>query len=135
MGIRTDLDASFDYEIVDEFYDHYTMMIESMEVMIIDLSDETMYRRSLDELFRVFHNIKSASGYLKIVPMNRLAQFVEEFLDDMRKSDKPINESVVNWLLEISDIFAQWQVDIKEDNELAKVKYSLLKIPDLDGLT
>ena len=132
MGIRTNLDASFDYEIVDEFYDHYTMMIESMEVMIIDLSDEEMYRRSLDELFRVFHNIKSASGFLQILPMNRLARFVEEFLDDMRSNGKSINESTVNWLLEISDVFAQWQIDIRDDLDLTKVKYSLLKIPDLD---
>ncbi len=132
MGIRANLDASFDYEIVDEFYDHYTMMVESMEVMIIDLANEEMYKRSLDELFRVFHNIKSASGFLKITPMNRLARFVEEFLEDLRSNPKPINEQTVNWLLEISDVFAQWQTEIKEDLDLTKVKYSLLKIPDLD---
>ena len=135
MGIRTNLDASFDYEIVDEFYDHYTMMVESMEVMIIDLANQEMYKRSLDELFRVFHNIKSASGFLNIVPMNRLARFVEEFLEDLRSNSKPINEHTVNWLLEISDVFAQWQTDIREDLDLTKVKYSLLKIPDLDDKT
>ncbi len=135
MGIRADLDASFDYEIVDEFYDHYTMMVESMEVIIIDLADKEMYRRSLDELFRVFHNIKSASGFLKIAPMNRLAKFVEEFLEDLRSNPKPINEQTVNWLLEVSDVFAQWQTEIREDLDLTKVKYSLLKIPDLDDKT
>ena len=55
MGIRSDLDANFDYEIVDEFLDHYSMMVDSMEVMIIDLSKPNMYKRSTDELFRVFH--------------------------------------------------------------------------------
>lgn len=135
MGIRTSLDASFDYEIVDEFYDHYSMMVESMELMIIDLSKEALYKRSTDELFRVFHNIKSASGYLKITKMNRLSQFVEEFLDELRQKDEPVGEHTVNWLLEISDIFAQWQTDIKEDNDLSKVKYSLLNLPDLDDKT
>ncbi len=135
MGIRTNLDASFDYEIVDEFYDHYTMMVESMEVMIIDLANEEMYKRSLNELFRVFHNIKSASGFLKITPMNRLSRFVEEFLEDLRSNPKPINEKTVNWLLEVSDVFAQWQTEIREDLDLTKVKYSLLKIPDLDDKT
>lgn len=132
MGIRTSLDANFDFEIVDEFYDHYMMMVESMEVMIIDLSKPTGYKRSTDELFRVFHNVKSASGYLKIEPMNRLSTFVEEVLDELRQRDKPITEDTVNWLLEISDVFSKWKDDIKEDNELSKVKYSLLKIPDLD---
>ena len=132
MGIRADLDADFDYEIVDEFYDHYTMMVESMEVMIIDLSKPIGYKRSVDELFRVFHNIKSASGYLKIEPMNRLSTFVEEVLEELRKKDKPISENTVNWLLEISDTFSKWKDDLSQDNQLSKVRYSLLKIPDLD---
>jgi len=135
MGIRTSLDDSFDYEIVDEFYDHFTLMVESMEVIILDLSKEAFYKRSTDELFRVFHNIKSASGYLQITQMNRLAQFVEEFLDELREKNEPIGENTVTWLLEISDVFAQWQIDIRQDNDLTKIKYSLLNLPDLDDKT
>jgi len=132
MGIRSDLDANFDYEIVDEFLDHYSMMVDSMEVMIIDLSKPNMYKRSTDELFRVFHNIKSASGYLKIVPMNKLASFVEDALEDLRKRDTPVSKETVDWLLEISDTFAAWHDDLKLDNELTHVKFSLLKLPDLE---
>ena len=47
MGIRSDLDANFDFEIVDEFFDHYSMMIDSMEVMILDLSKTVLYQSSL----------------------------------------------------------------------------------------
>jgi len=132
MGVRSDLDANFDYEIVDEFLDHYSMMVDSMEVMIIDLSKPNMYKRSTDELFRVFHNIKSASGYLKIVPMNKLASFVEDTLEELRKRNTPISKETVDWLLEISDMFATWHDDLKLDNELTHVKFSLLKLPDLD---
>jgi two-component system chemotaxis sensor kinase CheA len=132
MGIRSDLDANFDFEIVDEFLDHYSMMVESMEVMIIDLSKPNLYARSLDELFRVFHNIKSASAYLRIEPMNKLATFVEDELESLRKVHPPISEETVNWLLNISDMFATWHDDLKLDNELSKIKYSLLKIPDLE---
>ncbi|OQY39037.1 MAG: chemotaxis protein CheA [Spirochaetaceae bacterium 4572_7] len=132
MGIRSDLDANFDYEIVDEFLDHYSMMVDSMEVMIIDLSKPNMYKRSIDELFRVFHNIKSASGYLKIVPMNKLASFVEDALEELRQRDRPITKETVDWLLAISDMFAAWHDDLKLDNELTHVKFSLLKLPDLD---
>jgi len=132
MGIRSDLDANFDYEIVDEFLDHYSMMVDSMEVMIIDLSKPNMYKRSTDELFRVFHNIKSASGYLKIVPMNKLASFVEDALEELRKKDTPVSKETVDWLLDISDTFAAWHDDLKLDNELTHVKFSLLKLPDLE---
>jgi two-component system chemotaxis sensor kinase CheA len=132
MGIRSDLEANFDFEIVDEFLDHYTMMVESMEVMIIDLQKPNMYIRSINELFRVFHNIKSASAYLKIVPMNKLAAFVEDELEVLRNKKPPVSEETVNWLLTISDMFADWQNDLKCDNDLSKIKYSLLKIPDLE---
>ena len=49
MGIRSELDADFDFEIVDEFLDHYAMMVESMEVMILDLSKPNMYKRSIND--------------------------------------------------------------------------------------
>ena len=132
MGVRSDLDANFDFEIVDEFLDHYSIMVDSMEVMILDLSKPNMYERSVNELFRVFHNIKSASGFLKIIPMSKLSAFVENELEDLRKREGPISEETTNWLLSINDIFEQWQDDLKLDNKLTKIKYSLLKIPDLE---
>ncbi len=132
MGIRSDLDANFDFEIVDEFLDHYSMMVESMEVMIIDLAKPNSYARSINELFRVFHNIKSASGYLQMVPMSKLASFVEDELETLRVAQPPISEETTNWLLDVSDMFATWQDDFKMDNELSKIRYSLLKIPDLE---
>jgi two-component system chemotaxis sensor kinase CheA len=133
MGIRSDLDTNFDYEIVDEFLDHYSIMVESMEVMIIDLSKPNMYQRSVGELFRVFHNIKSASGFLKITPMSKFAGFVEGILEELREKTTPINEDTINWLLSVSDMFAQWHDDLKMDNDLTHIKYSLLKIPDLES--
>lgn len=133
MGIRSDLDSSFDYEIVDEFLDHYSIMVDSMEVMILDLAKPQMYQQSINELFRVFHNIKSASGFLKIAPMAKLATFVEETLQEARLNHTKVNEETLNWLLEISDMFATWKEDLKSDRPLTHIKYSLLKLPDLES--
>ncbi len=132
MGIRSDLDANFDFEIVDEFLDHYSIMVDSMEVMILDLSKPNMYERSVNELFRVFHNIKSASGFLQIQPMTKLAGFVEDALEELRGINKSVNEETITWLLNISDMFAVWQDDLRLDNELTHIKFSLLKLPDLE---
>ncbi len=133
MGIRSDLDSNFDYEIVDEFLDHYSIMVDSMEIMILDLAKPNMYMQSVNELFRVFHNIKSASGYLKITPMTKLSTFVEEALEEIRTNHTKVNEETLNWLLSISDMFATWKDDLKADNELSRIKYSLLKLPDLEN--
>ncbi len=132
MGVRSDLDSNFEYEIIDEFLDHYNMMVDSMETIIIDLSKPNMYNRSINELFRIFHNIKSASAYLKIEKMSRLSAFVEETLEQIRTNHESVNDETVTWLLGISDLYAAWKEDLKLDNELTHIKYSLLKIPDLE---
>jgi two-component system chemotaxis sensor kinase CheA len=132
MGVRSEIEANFDFEIVDEFLDHYALMVDSMELLILDLAKENMYRRSVEELFRVFHNIKSASGFLHIEPIRKLAAFVEEVLEELRQKEGPANDDTINWLLSISDMFAAWQNDLQMDNTLTPVKFSLLKIPDID---
>jgi two-component system chemotaxis sensor kinase CheA len=107
-------------------------MVDSMEVMILDLSKPNMYERSVNELFRVFHNIKSASTYLQITPMSKLAAFVEDALEVLRQQHPPVAQEIVDWLLLISDMFAQWQEDLNKDTQLSKIHYSLLKIPDME---
>jgi len=132
MGIRSVLEANFDFEIIDEFLDHYAMMTEIMESLIIDLGNPERYHRSIEELFRIFHNIKSASGYLQIEPMVRLATFAEDALEQLRLRDAKVNEETITWLISVADMFMQWQEDLKMDNELAKIHFSLLILPDME---
>jgi chemotaxis protein histidine kinase CheA len=132
MGIRSVLEANFDFEIIDEFLDHYAMMIEIMEPLIIDLGNNERYHHSIEELFRIFHNIKSATGYLQVQPMVRLATFVEDALEHLRTRDKPVNEETITWFISVSDMFLQWQEDFKMDNELTKIHFSLLILPDME---
>lgn len=132
MGIKSDLENSFDFDIVDEFFDHFSLMADSMEIIIMDMNNPQMYRRSLDELFRIFHNIKSASGFLQLTSMNRLASFVEDALDTLRENEKPITQETIDWLLLINDMFSTWNDDFNQDRPLSKITYALLKLPDLD---
>lgn len=132
MGARRDLEANFDFEIVDEFLDHFSMMVDVMEVLIVDLQNPDRYKKSIDELFRIFHNIKSASGFLKLEPIMRLSSFVESALEQLRQNDSVANDDTVNWLLEVNDLFLAWKDDLRMDNALTKIKFSLLKLPDLE---
>lgn len=132
MGIRSALEANFDFEIIDEFLDHYAMMMEVLEPLIIDLGNDERYHRSIEELFRIFHNIKSASGYLQVQPMVRLSTFVEDALEQLRTRDKVVNEETITWLISVSDMFMQWQEDFKMDNELSKIHFNLLILPDME---
>ncbi len=134
MGARRDLEDNYDFEIVDEFLDHYAMMVEIMEPLIIELGKEERYNHALDELFRIFHNIKSAAGFLNIEPMVRLSTFVESSLEAMRFQEGPANEDVLNWLISVNDTYIQWQEDLKLDNTMTKIKFKLLKLPDMETL-
>ena len=132
MGARRELEKQFDFEIVDEFLDHFSMMVDIMEPLIVELEKPDAYERSVDELFRIFHNLKSASSYLQLEPITRLSVFVEDVLEQMRALEGPSNSSTTDWLLEVNDMYLTWQDDLKLDNELSKVKFSLLKLPDLE---
>jgi len=132
MGVRTQLESNFDFEIIDEFLDHYAMMVEIMETLMVDLASEDRYRHSVEELFRIFHNIKSASGYLQLHPMMRLSTFVEDALEYLRGREGTANEETITWLIRVADLFMQWHEDFKMDNELSKIPFSLLILPDME---
>ncbi|HIC43851.1 MAG TPA: chemotaxis protein CheA [Sulfurimonas sp.] len=132
MGARRDLEENYDFEIVDEFLDHYAMMVEMMEPLIIDLGKAERYSNALDELFRIFHNIKSASGFLKIETMVRLSTFVEDSLERMRYIEGPANDEVISWLVSVNDMYIKWQEDLKMDHFMSKISFSLLKLPDME---
>ncbi len=132
MGARQNLEENFDFEIVDEFLEHFSVMLDIMESLIITLEKPDNYAENINELFRIFHNLKSASSFLKLQSIMRLTTFVESYLDLLRQSSGPANDEVVTWLLQINDMLVLWYDDLKLDRELSKINFSLLKLPDMD---
>ena len=131
MGVKSEIESKFDFEIVDEFLDHYALLVDSMELIVLDLAKDELYKRSVEELFRIFHNIKSAAGFLEIEPIRKLAAFVESVLEELRTKEGKANDDTINWLLSVSDQFSAWERDLNNDTELTPIPYALLKIPDL----
>lgn len=132
MGIRKTLEETFDYEIVDEFLDHFAMASESIEILTIQLENPDYYARNVDELFRIFHNIKSATGFLHIVPINRFATEVEELLERLRQREGPASSEVVDWLLMCDDHMTVWNDNLRMDEELAPLPDALKILPALE---
>ena len=78
MNIQDYLYSEFDSSIVEEFL----MMLDVMEDML-DLTIERLYsdyKEAVNDLFRMFHNLKSAAGFLKIKRIQNYAHFVEDIL-------------------------------------------------------
>ncbi len=129
MGIRNRLERQFDYDIVDEFLDHLDVMTEVMEPTIIALENREQREDKINELFRIFHNIKSASSFLKIDRLHLLSELAEETMERLREDPSAVTEELIDWLLLVSDQFRAWYAEISSDGELEDINPKILLVP------
>ncbi len=129
MGITTQIQEEIDYEIIDEFIQHFGMMLDTLESVIISLEQENRYKQAINEIFRVMHNLKSASSYLKIEPMRKMCELVEETISVARELEGPASAELMDWLLLASDQLKNWYDDIVNDNKLSPTNKKIIRIP------
>lgn len=130
MGILKNLEIDYSYDIVEEFLSHYSLMCDLMEPLIIGLTRQDKFKNNIEELFRIFHNIKSAASFMKVEPILKLASLSEEVCSEARELTKPANDEFVDWLLIVSDQFGKYRDDIESDSEFFSVLNPLVvKIP------
>ena len=130
MGILRSLEIDYSYDIVEEFLSHYSLMCDLMEPLIIGLARNDRYNANINELFRIFHNIKSASSFMKLNPIFKLTTLAEEICGEARELQGPANDDFVDWLLLVSDQFEKYKNDIETDAEFFGVlDANIVKIP------
>jgi len=130
MGLFSQLEVDFDLEIVEDFISHYGIMCETMEPLIIGLGKEDNYEDNVRELFRIFHNIKSASSFLKLEPIIKLATLCEDVAEEARMLKGPATEEFIDWLLMISDQFEKYRMNIEDDdNYFGMLEPLIIKVP------
>ena len=130
MGVLKDLEITYDIDIVDEFLDHFEIICETIEPVVLRLKDSKDVTDAGNELFRMIHNLKSASGYLHILVMNHFSSFLEERLEAIRTSNKVLSDEVITWLLKASDQYCIWLNDLQTDSpEWGKVNFSIFNTP------
>ncbi|ANE35577.1 hypothetical protein CIG11343_0499 [Campylobacter iguaniorum] len=118
MGLLKQLEIKYELDIVGDFLTHFGIMMESLDPLIINLSRKDLFKNNIDELFRIFHNIKSASEFLQLDPMIKLSSLCEDILEEVR-SQKNLYESasneLIDWLLLIADQMEIYRRDIEND--------------------
>ena len=130
MGIRTELERQFDYDIVDEFLDHFDVMTEVMEPTIVALEQEEGREERINELFRIFHTIKSATSFLKLERVHLLAELAEEVMDRLRNDSEALDEKTIDWLLLVNDQMRNWYTQIANDETLEDTNPRILDMPE-----
>jgi len=128
MGVQDYLYSEFDSEIVEEFLMMLDIVEDNLDLIIEGLYEN--YEENINELFRIFHNLKSATSFLKLERINKFAHFVENVLEKARKKKKA-NESLINWLFNVAEQFHTWYKNIDSNEELAPLNPKVLKIPKI----
>lgn len=130
MGVASKLFVEYDYDIAEDFIIHYSIMSYQMENLVISLSKPEKYQNSVNELFRIMHNIKSASQFLKIRPIAKLSVLGEEILEEARSLEGPASEEFIDWLLFVSDQFVKYKHDLEADeDDFSELDRSIINIP------
>ena len=128
MKIQDYLYSEFDSSIVEEFL----MMLDIMEDAL-DLTVERLYNDyegAINDLFRMFHNLKSATGFLKIKRIHNFAHFVEDILDEAREKQSA-QDDLIDWLFKVTNQFHEWYKNIDGNEELAPLHADIFKIPKI----
>jgi len=128
VGVQDYLYNEFDNEIIEEFLMMLDVMEDNMDLVIEGLYED--YEFNINELFRMFHNLKSATGFLKLERINKFCHFVENILEKARKKSKP-TEELINWLFDVAEQFHIWYQNINNNEELAPLSPKVLKIPKI----
>ena len=128
MGVQDYLYSEFDSEIIEEFLMMLDIIEDNLDLVIEGLYEN--YEENINELFRMFHNLKSATGFLKLKRINKFCHFVENILDRARKKKKP-TQDLINWLFEVANQFHTWYKNINKNEELAPLNPKILKIPKI----
>ena len=127
MGVLDRLYEENDSEIVEEFLNQWDYIVDEIDLVIEKI--ESDYKNSIDELFRIFHSLKSATAFLGLKRISVFSHFVEDILDSARKKDTA-TEELIDWLFLASGQIIKWYQEITHNKELSAIDTHLLKVPE-----
>lgn len=118
MGLLKQLEADYDLDIIEDYLTHFGVMTGLLDKLIVNLSRDDEFDASSYELNRIFHNIKTASEYLKLSPIVKLTTIVEDItnrLKSKRGAGATASNELIDWLLLVADQMQGYLDDIEND--------------------
>lgn len=101
--VLLELNPAQDQELLQEFKTEAADHLEQIEASLLVLEKNPSDADTLNSLFRSFHTIKGVSGFLKLVPVQRLAHEVESLMDHARKGKLILSSSMITLILQVQD--------------------------------
>jgi len=109
-----------DIEIFEGFLDESSDSLSTIEENLIVLEEDAANLDIINSLFRIFHSLKGAAGFLGLTEINYLCHQTENMLDQARKSMLQIDSEIIDILLSSRDQLGIGLASLKEGVDAAK---------------
>lgn len=93
-----------DRDIVNGFITESLEGLETVEVRLIDLEQDSTDPESINAIFRAFHTIKGVSSFLGFMRINRLAHRSENLLEKLRSGELEVDAGIIDVVLSAVDL-------------------------------
>lgn len=110
---HTSIDIAADGDILHEFSNEAREHLDNIEQGILVLEDQPEDAATLSSIFRAFHTFKGASGFLRLMPVNRLSHELENLLDLARSGKLLLTPPVIDLILEGRDILKNFTDELQ----------------------
>ena len=112
--------------IIVEFVQEGTEKIDLAEQHLLQLEQTPNSRELLNEVFRVLHSIKGATGFLGFTKLSALTHAGETLLGRLRDGKLMVTPEITSALLEVVDAVRQSLSEIATTGHEGKASYTAL---------
>jgi two-component system, chemotaxis family, sensor kinase CheA len=90
-------------EIVDSFLIESKEILEKLEIDLVKMENNPDDTELLNDIFRSFHTIKGAAGFLSLTKLTSITHKGEDILNKLRKKEAILNNEIMEVILLSSD--------------------------------
>lgn len=103
-----------DEDIFADFSSEADEHLHNAENALLLLEDNPEDDELLNTIFRAFHTIKGAAGFLNLTDVTHLSHSVEDVLDSARKKQLVLNQAIMDVVLESVDLLKELLQNVEE---------------------
>ena len=110
-----------DEDIFADFSSEADEHLHNAENALLSLEDHPEDDELLNTIFRAFHTIKGAAGFLNLTDVTHLSHSVEDVLDSARKKQLVLNQAIIDVVLESIDLLKELLQNVEHQLESGTV--------------
>ncbi len=130
------LEDDADISMLTTFITDSIEAVENAEGLLMELENDPENTEMVNSIFRCFHSLKGAAGFLGLQDLSGLSHNAETALDSLRNGRLSATTEFVNCMLTVLDTTKQLLIQLKEliDPNIDKSKVSPVKIGEAENL-